>query len=101
LKVNYGIMIEKQHGDAPLYSGPIQIDFIFYFPVKLTLKPEKRLQYVNTFKTSRPDLDNLIKFILDAATGILYHDDSIITAISAKKIYALEGKTEFTVRSAH
>ncbi len=33
----------------------------------------------------RPDLDNFIKLLLDATNGILYHDDSQISSIVAKK----------------
>ena len=34
------------------------------------------------------DLDNLIKFVLDALNGVLYDDDSRIVGINAYKVWA-------------
>ena len=42
---------------------------------------------------NRPDLDNYIKFILDAGLKILWTDDNIITKITACKLYATEPET--------
>ena len=39
------------------------------------------------------DLDNMIKFALDAGNGILYHDDSQIVHIIALKVYGPLPKT--------
>lgn len=38
-------------------------------------------------KTTRPDLDNNIKQILDAGNGILWRDDALVTKITAEKIW--------------
>jgi Holliday junction resolvase RusA-like endonuclease len=35
--------------------------------------------------TERPDLDNLVKSIIDAATGVIYPDDGQVTRICAYK----------------
>lgn len=45
----------------------------------------------------KPDLSNLLKWIEDCATGIIYRDDCIIASICAKKLYAESPRTEFTV----
>ena len=34
----------------------------------------------------RPDIDNLIKFVLDALNGVLYHDDCQVVKVSAIKL---------------
>ena len=36
----------------------------------------------------KPDIDNLVKFVLDALNGTLFVDDSQIVALSARKHYA-------------
>lgn len=38
--------------------------------------------------TRTPDLDNLVKFVLDAMNGEFYIDDSQIININCKKLYA-------------
>jgi len=49
--------------------------------------------------TQRPDLDNCIKSILDGGNGVLYADDDVICELSARKIWASEGKTEIIVET--
>jgi len=36
----------------------------------------------------RPDVDKLSRALLDALTGIAYHDDGQVVALSVRKIYA-------------
>ena len=39
------------------------------------------------FKSSKADLDNLIKFVCDALNGVFYKDDSQVVSIHARKLY--------------
>lgn len=44
------------------------------------------------YKTSRPDLDNLAKTVLDALNGIAFVDDSQVVELELSKVYAsIEG----------
>ena len=36
----------------------------------------------------RPDVDKLVRALLDALTGVAYHDDGQVVALSVRKIYA-------------
>ena len=38
--------------------------------------------------TSKPDLDNYIKAVLDGMNGIVFKDDSLVTNVTAGKIYS-------------
>ena len=49
----------------------------------------------------RPDLDNYIKFVLDALNGILYKDDAQIVIIFAKKKYADHSGIEIRIKELH
>jgi len=43
----------------------------------------------------RPDIDNLVKFVLDPLNGTRYHNDSQVVDISASKAYeSLQGTTK-------
>jgi Holliday junction resolvase RusA-like endonuclease len=46
------------------------------------LRPDAPLQHV-----SRPDVDNLIKFVCDSLNGIFWADDSVISNVIADKVY--------------
>ena len=48
------------------------------------LKPSAPIRYQHTVK---PDIDNLLKFVLDALNGIAYVDDKQVAFCSAKKRY--------------
>lgn len=42
----------------------------------------------------KPDIDNLVKFILDCCNDILFSDDKIITTLNVTKTYSTEPRTE-------
>ena len=52
-------------------------------------------QWIEIPHTKKPDIDNLIKFVLDALSGQngFFLDDNLIESIYAKKIYSDNPKT--------
>ena len=66
---------------AQLLDGPIGLDLVFYLPKPQ--RPKSDLPLV------RPDLDKLVRAVLDALTGICYRDDAQVVHILARKCYAL------------
>lgn len=48
--------------------------------------------------TSKPDLDNCVKFLKDCFNKVLWNDDSQIVSLDAVKQYGLTPKTILTVR---
>tara|TARA_Y100001963_G_C6773707_1_gene446242 strand:- start:1328 stop:1825 length:498 start_codon:yes stop_codon:yes gene_type:complete len=42
----------------------------------------------------KPDIDNLVKFVMDAMQGILWNDDCCISALEARKVYSDKPRTE-------
>lgn len=68
------------------FIGPLLVDIQFHLP-----RP-KRLMRKNDPTgpiphTVRPDVDNLIKAVLDALKGLLWADDKQVWGIRAKKYY--------------
>jgi Holliday junction resolvase RusA-like endonuclease len=47
--------------------------------------------------TSRPDIDNYIKSVMDALNGIVIADDSLVVEIEARKKYGSDPKVVMTV----
>lgn len=91
LKQTARTMLEEQHANLPLFSGPLILDVTFYIKVPRV----KRSKLCGKPHIYRPDLSNLIKFVEDVANGILYKDDSIIAQCIAQKFYDEEPRTEF------
>lgn len=97
IKGRWSIDLERQHEDRPMLSGPLHLDAYFYMPIPNHITKEKKLTYHKRPHVFRPDLSNLIKFLEDCATGIIFRDDSIIASISARKLYDHITRTEFII----
>lgn len=69
-----------------LQEGPFSVSMEFLMP-----RP-KSIRKLNPPHTKTPDLDKLVRSVLDAGTGIIWRDDSLVTRISAKKRYAEVGE---------
>jgi len=69
----------------------IYVEFVFARPKSLPKRVEDHVK--------KPDLDNLIKALKDAAKGILWHDDSQVVQLSARKVYGITPMTVIEVRA--
>ncbi len=95
-KLCIGIELARQH-NREIFILPLYLEVTFFIKhPKCSAKKEALIQGKPC--ATRPDLDNYIKLILDAASnGVLYNDDNIITSLLAKKIYDPEPRTEIII----
>ncbi len=97
-KISYGLYVNQQHANQLQdykFQGPLRLEATFFMPLPRLLKQK----YLATQSHScRPDLDNLLKFLLDSC-NTLYNDDAQFSEIICKKKYATSenGYTEFTI----
>ncbi len=70
-------------------GDPINVSLVFGMPIpKSAPKSRKRAMIEGIIRhTKKPDVDNLIKSVLDALNGVAWVDDSQIVRISAMKLY--------------
>lgn len=69
-------------------EGPINLEINFSLPIPKSYTKKKRFECLSGGSNHfiKPDLDNLEKSVMDAAEGVLYHNDSqICSKISSKK----------------
>jgi len=94
LKLTSTLALTDQHGTRPLMTGPLLLDITFFFSI-----PKTRIKSLRpgSFHHFKPDLDNLIKYICDVSTKIIYEDDSCVASINARKRYNVEPRTEIWV----
>lgn len=90
----------KAIGDQKPFDEPIQLEIRIGMPVPKSWSQKKQLEALTKPHTKKPDLDNLVKAILDGMNGDAYRDDSIIYKFSAYKVYALEPSVEVTIYTA-
>ncbi len=89
----------KNQADCRPLQGALIIQLDFYMkPCDSTSKTELNAKLHGLIEhTQKPDLDNLEKFILDCANGILYNDDSQIISIKSSKQWSENPRTEIKI----
>lgn len=77
-------------------TGPVSVAITFVFP-RPASKTRKRLPNPRLWHTSKPDLENCEKAVLDALTGIAYLDDRQVCEKSSWKITGSAGEQARTL----
>ncbi len=99
LKIVWGVNLSRLHGDDPLFQGPLFMEVTFYMKIAESKSYYHRKKLQNKWHVCRPDASNLLKWIEDIGTGIIYHDDCLIAKVLVEKCYD-DGngpRTEFTI----
>ena len=97
LKLVAAIHLRNQFENLEPIVGAIHIDAKFYMPIPKSKSKKLQAGLIGKHHICKPDLDNLIKFICDCATGILYKDDAVVASINIQKLYDEDPRTEFTL----
>lgn len=66
----------------------IKVHLEYQMPIPTSWSNVRRLKTIGKPHTSKPDADNLVKFVLDAFKNMLWTDDSKIYALHAIKYYS-------------
>jgi Holliday junction resolvase RusA-like endonuclease len=84
------------------FTGQISLMIRFTFP--WPKKWYRTGKYADQLKdkhpiahTTKPDIDNLLKFVLDSGNKILWKDDCLIRQVQMKKIYGPSPSTIITI----
>lgn len=82
------------------FKGPLEVLLVFSFKPAASLSKKKKAHLLERpfSHIKKPDLDNLIKFILDCASGILFEDDKQIISCNAMKKYGEEDCTGLSIK---
>jgi len=87
------ISLKAQEAAAHPVDGGccLHLDFVMPRPKShLNTKGEVRHRCIALDHLKKPDLDKLIRCVLDALTGVVYMDDSQVVLIDAEKSYATD-----------
>jgi len=82
-------------------ENPLELTVSFNIGVPKSWSKKKREKALSgdLLPASKPDLDNLLKLLLDAMNGLVYHDDALVCKVTATKQYSLIPHTQILVRS--
>ena len=89
--------IRAAWGEPKVHVGPVSVDvkFVFRRPLKHYKGSSLRAEYANARLIQPPDLDKLVRAVLDALTGYAYLDDSQVYEVRASKSWSDTG-ADFT-----
>ena len=82
----------NDYNSSPMLTGPIEIELYFFF-----IKPKSTPDY-HILKTTKPDIDNLTKCVMDALEGTLYLKDSEIVKATSIKLFGAEPFTLIKIK---
>lgn len=92
-----GLAASQSRIGAPT-GQPVEITIAFAF-----VRPKSHYTSKGAIRTGapshpgKPDIDKLCRAVLDALTGILYHDDAQVIRLSATKGYGVAAQTAISV----
>ena len=81
---------------AEPFETPMQMQVSCYYPIPKSWPKKIKQEAIDeeVFPKVKPDLDNVVKAILDALNGVVYRDDAQVVNLVATKRYATEPRVE-------
>lgn len=77
----------KEMGLRKPLEGPLSGSVVFCYPWPVAMSKKRRAAQGSHWKTSRPDLDNLMKLLGDALTNTVWLDDAQLVQVGLQKWY--------------
>ena len=95
-------MAKAAMGASEVLEGALEAFIYVTFPVPASYSKKRTEACLSDVEkhTKRPDLDNVIKAVIDGMDKIVFNNDSQITSIHSTKVYGEVAKVEVMVRQA-
>jgi len=91
---------QMRNQKAERIEGAVNMNIVYAFrrPQSLSKKERSEIDGGKTVpKTTKPDIDNLTKAILDALNGIVWKDDAQVTQINIQKVWSAKDQIEVEI----
>ena len=77
-----------------ILEGRIKVNIVAYFAIPKTTKKSEINEMLdnNISPTKKPDIDNIVKVVLDSMNKFAFKDDNQITKLEVEKKYSIEDK---------
>lgn len=77
----------------------LSVNIIFYTPIPKSCSKAKKIALEGMFDNNKPDIDNYVKFYLDAFNQLLYPDDRNIVSLYAEKRKSCNPRVKVEIES--
>ncbi len=86
----------KNSGHSQL-NGLLSVTIEAIYTCPKSWSKKKTLEHLGQPKGTKPDIDNVVKGVLDGLNGYAYEDDNQVVQLTAVKRYGTEDKTVVTI----
>ena len=76
---------------------PVKAGVTISVPMSASWSGRRKRREQHTAHTQRPDIDNLVKVILDGCKGVVFTDDTQVSHVEATKHWASEGQSGYAL----
>ena len=92
-------LVAAEHAPETLITEDIKLSIDVYRKIPKSFSKKKHQQAIDGVlrPTTKPDIDNLVKGIKDGLSKVLWHDDSQVTELVARKWYSDNPRAEVTI----
>lgn len=89
-------LVAAEHAPKQLITAPIKLTIDVYRKIPKSFSKKKHQQALDgvLVPTTKPDIDNLAKGIKDGLSKVLWHDDSQVVELVARKWYSDNPRAE-------
>lgn len=79
----------------------LEVSAIAYYQIPTSTKKGHKVLMLkgDILPTKKPDIDNIIKIVLDALNGVAYYDDSQVCKVNFMKMYSENPRLKILIRS--
>jgi Holliday junction resolvase RusA-like endonuclease len=92
-EISYLLKVALLRTGNKITNKPVFVKLIFQYPY-----PRGKTQKDKLYKTTRPDLDNLIKLVMDSMNELIFYDDNQVVRLESEKIYSDKQGIDIKVR---
>lgn len=78
----------------------VQVTAYYPIPQSATKAATAAMREGRTLPSRKPDIDNVMKVVLDALNGVAYKDDSRVVRVEAQKVYSDIPRLEIRMRGS-
>ena len=90
----------SETGEKPFDADQsLHVYMAAYYPIprSASRKKKEEMSAGRIRPAKKPDIDNIIKSVLDALNGVAYHDDTQVVAVFAEKYYSDTPRVEVEI----
>lgn len=86
----------RQQWSEPIET-PCKVNVTFHMPIPQSWSQKKKCESLGMPHVKKPDIDNIVKGLFDAANGIIWKDDNQVCELTCRKIYSDQPRIEIEV----